>query len=352
MNEYADNGPSSVSVKNFLRQLFGFSKKTASKQVVVRPPVSVDNSPATQRMETAPVWQAQVDVDGLFFDWLFHTSEQTRTRANRLDESMERAIIGALEKLNQSELAGSNLLPRVPSVLPQLLKSLREEHVSGAELARHIGKDMVLVAELIQEVNSAYYHPVDKIINLDNAIRMLGQNGLRMLVARVSFRPIIHIGSGHLTKLVTPRIWEHADKCALACRLLAQQRGQDPFGAFLAGLMQNVGLVVACRIIDHVCEPGNIPNSAKFNSALIVAARALSCNIARHWDFPESVIQAIHDSTQPGLSGLQLCLQQADTLSKIYLLVQDAQLKPDDPALQLDQDECIRACYSALNSAQ
>lgn len=303
-------------------------------------------------MEPEPVWQAQVALDTLFFDWLLNSSATGHHR-DALKESMEKAIIGALEKLGKSELAGSNLVPRVPSVLPQLLKSLRDEHVSEAELVRHIGKDMVLVAELIHEVNSAYYQPVDRIIDLDKAIRMLGQNGLRMLVAKVSFRPIIHIGSGHLTKLVTPHIWEHADQCALACRHLAQQRGQDPFCGFLAGLMQNVGLVVACRIVDHVCEPESIPDSASFKSAFCVSARVLSCSIARQWGLPDSIIQAIQSASDfdSQLSGLSLSLHQADALSKIYLLVRYARLSETDPALRLDQDAGILACYTALGSA-
>lgn len=340
-------------MKNFLKRLFGFANETAAQPLNANPAATKDPVPDTRKRTVSPepAWQAPSAIDALFMDWLLATSPQRHDR-RAPKEAMEKAIIAALEKLSKSELAGSNLLPRVPSVLPQLLKSLREENVSEAELARHIGKDMVLVAELIQEVNSAHYHRLDKIIHLDNAIRLLGLNGLRMLAAKVAFRPIIHLGSGHLTKLAAPHIWEHADKCALACQDLAQQRRQDPFAGFLGGLMQNVGLVVACRIVDHVCEPENIPDSPGFQSALLDSARVLSCNIARHWDFPKSVIDAIEQTRQiyRQRAGLSLSLYQADALSKIYLLAKYAGLDDGAPALQIEQDRTILTCYTALKA--
>ena len=341
---------------NFLKRLFGFTVPGAAKPAAEQCDWSNDGAFNTVSFDPDQelAWQAQVDIDGLFFNWLQGNPENPGHDSSGLQDATAKAIIVALERLCSAEMVGANLVPRLPSILPQLLKSLREENVSSGELARHISKDMVLMAELIQEVNSSYYNPVDKIVNLDNAIRMLGQNGVRMLVARMAFRPIINVQSGHLTKLVTPLLWEQAEKCAIACRQLAQQQKQDPFVGFLAGLMQNVGLVVAFRIVDQVCEPGQIPNSAQFKAALLAQSRILSCCIGRQWGFPASVIRAIQDQARysTDLTGLSLSLRHADHLSKIYLLVNHAQLKKDDPLLQLDQNARIAACYEALSTQQ
>ena len=76
--------------------------------------------------------------------------------------------------------------------MPQILKSLRDENGSNSELAFHIAKDLVLVSELLHEVNAAHFNLAQKIIHLDKALQLLGQNGLRILVAKVAFRLIFN----------------------------------------------------------------------------------------------------------------------------------------------------------------
>lgn len=335
---------------NFLRRLFRFFVAGKAPALTGRnsgSPSPVSGAATAPDPEAGARWQPALDTDAGFFAWLVDNG------ALGLDAASEKTILAALARLCQSELAGSNLVPRVPSVLPQLLKSLREENVSGTELARHIAKDVVLVAELIGEVNSAYYNPPGKIGSLDSAIRLLGLNGLRMLVARVAFRPLIQRQSGRMTKLVAPRLWEQTEKCALACRLLAQQRQLDPFHGFLAGLLQNVGLIVAFRVADQVGDVASLCGSDAFRQAFALSARTLSQRIAVHWGFPPAVVQALADQVQPGhdLRGLSLVLRQADQLSKLRLLVDQQQLQEQDERLQLEQAPQLQACFLALGQA-
>lgn len=333
----------------FLKNIFGLNQKVRDK--APRAEVSL---PSTQFPRTMLIdqfnsrpWQAKLDIDHLFFKYLFGTSAGDAERSdNSLDEK-EKAIILALEEVCQSELAGSNLVPRVPYIVPQILKSLRDDNVSNSELAFHIAKDLVLVSELIHEVNTAHYSPNQKVINLDKAVQLLGQNGLRLLVAKVAFRPIFNIQSGKFSKEITPKLWDHAEKCSLACRALTRGRKQNHFAGFLAGLVQNVGLVVASRVVDYMCEDSARPTSAAFEKALLTKARELTYRIAEEWDFPEDVLFALRGQLRhhDDLSDLSLSLRQADQLSKIYLLVQAKQLDEDDPLLLLDQDAKIEACY-------
>lgn len=142
-----------------------------------------------------------MDVNARFFKYCFATVDTVETSDENIKnphEAMKTAIIHALEELCQSELAGSNLVPSVPFIVPQILKSLRDEHVSNSELAFHIAKDLVLVSELLHEVNTAHFNPTQKIISLDKAVQLLVQNGLRMIVAKVACRPIFNIQSGAL----------------------------------------------------------------------------------------------------------------------------------------------------------
>jgi HD-like signal output (HDOD) protein len=307
--------------------------------------------------ESAPPWQAQTDINGLFFACLYSDlTSRTHTPlyfhgAPEASGVTQKNILRALDKLCNTPLTGSDLVPRVPFIVPQILKSLRDDKVSNNELAFHIAKDPVLVSQLILEVNTAYYGADRKIINLDKAVQLLGQNGLRSLVSKVAFRPIFNAQSGELGKSLIPQLWRHAEKCSLACRALARERKQNHFAGFLAGLVQHVGLIVACRVVDDHCKNSVVPMSLAFQNALLDKAGELTYRIAKEWEFPQDVLLSLRNQgySPDQLSDLSLSFHQADQLSKIYLLVQRNQLAEDDPLLQLDQDAQIRACYSGLS---
>ncbi|MFZ6655140.1 HDOD domain-containing protein [Undibacterium sp. TJN19] len=327
----------------FLRRFFGLAKIETADEPILASENTPENTAAPEK--TATAWRPALDVDSRFYPWLL--GEKGSLIAN----VTEKPLLAALDRLCRSEFAGSNLIPRVPSVLPQLLKSLRDENVSGEELARHISRDVALVAELITEVNSSYYSPVDKISSLDNAIRLLGVNGLRMLVARTAFRPLIQLQSGQITKVLAPVIWEQSEKCALACRLLAQERQLDAFHGFLAGLLQNVGLIIAFRTVDQSMPNQAMSLSTEFRLRFLHMAQILSYRIAQQWDFPPLVTEALKQqfgSSDP-LQGLALVVRQAGDLSKLRMLVNAGVISEQDEELAFSPGDQIQNIFLTLN---
>ncbi len=266
----------------------------------------------------------------------------------------EKTILTALERLCQSEWQGSKLIPRVPTVVPQLLKSLRDENVSDSTLAQYLAKDVLLVAELIAEVNSAYYSPPNKITSLDQAVRMLGINGLRMLVARVAFRPLIQLQSGSLANAAAPYIWQQSDWCASAAHAIAQRRGEDSFAAFLAGLTQSIGLMIALRTVDQSLIAHGLPDSLNFRLRFLQTATLLSARMAKYWQFPPAVCSAlvaqlpIFDNSSYHPHNLALCVRQAIGLGKLRLLVAQKNLSRAEAEELFGHDEVALDCFQLL----
>jgi HD-like signal output (HDOD) protein len=219
--------------------------------------------------------------------------------------------------------------------------------VSGAELARQVGQDVVLVAEVIREANSPYFRPPQPVRTIEAAVMLLGQNGLRMLLARVAFRPVLNMQGGRLAKQVAPQVWSQSEKCALAASLLAPGLGADPFEAYLAGLMHNVGLVVAFRIADQVCQEQPLPQSPDFCAGLLASGRALSAAIARHWAFPASVVHAIAQAGRGDAGPLPTALAQGDLLARLRVL-QDAGMLAEGGALPQGLAPAQRRCFDKL----
>lgn len=297
-------------MKRWLARLFGTHE--AGDPSPAQAVASLDQTgPAAE--QPAP---EQIDLDLAFFHWLAgpHVSGRPAADGPLLDE---------LARLARDPASAAALVPRVPAVIPQLLRSLREEDSNTGALARQVAQDPVLVAEVIREVNSPYYQPSSPIRNLEGAVLLLGQNGLRMLLARVAFRPIISQQAGPLARLVAPPLWSQSEKCALAASLLAPRHGADPFEAYLAGLMHNVGLVVAFRVIEQLVPAGGLPDEDAFGARLVRSARLMSARIADQWELPPAIGHAIAHLGDDG--ALPLLLQDADRLAKLHMLARGGQ---------------------------
>jgi HD-like signal output (HDOD) protein len=307
--------------------------------VALAPAAPVAPSPASVPAVAASAARAAVSfeqldqVNGLYNRWLFDTAGESGLDTNELESEVLEAL-GAILKSQQS---GAALVRRLPGMIPQLLQSLRSDNFSGAQLSRTISNDVVLVAAVIRLANSSLSGTGKSISSVEHAVMVIGQAGLRHLITSVAFRPIIDMHSGHFTRTLAPRIWDHSERCAVANRALAESMGIDPFEAFLAGLVQNVGLIVSLRVMDQIAKGNQDLGSEMFCARLIRHARVLTCNIGREWNFPDSVTQAIGE--QAGMkkgaiiSPLGRLLTLTDYLGKIRILVEQERALADDPAL-------------------
>ena len=314
--------------------------------------------PAVAPAEAAPVAAAPAEaavsfeqhdrVNGAFFNWLFEVEGEARLDTNPLEVQ----VLDALAAIIDSQQSGAALVRRMPGLIPQLLQSLRSDNFSGAQLSRTISGDVVLVAAVIRLANSSIKGSGTLITSVEHAVMLIGQEGLRHLITSVAFRPIIDMHSGHYTRSLAPRIWEQSERCAVANRLLAEQLGIDPFEAFLAGLVQHVGLIVTLRVMDQVAKGDKRIGAEMFCARLVRDARILTCNIGREWNFPESVTLAISEQSgmkkDESISPLGRLMLLSGYLSKVRMLVEHGLLPADDPALFAGLPTLAATCYRAL----
>jgi HD-like signal output (HDOD) protein len=303
----------------------------------------------SDKAPTAPVAASEdqapdlvAEIEATYYRWL------TAARGYAAPLEVETRILDEVRQLAAQPGDAAELVPRVPEAIPQLLASLNDEDASVAELARQVAQDVVLVAEVIREANSAYYRPIAPVKNVEAAIMMLGQNGLRMLLARIAFRPLISMQASGFAREAAPRVWNQSVSCALAASLMAPGLSTGVFEAYLAGLMQNVGLVVAFRLIDRICADGRVPGSSSFGAQLLDESRQLSAAIAAYWQFPQQVADAIAHAGDAAPDQLAQALAQGDRIAKLRLLI-DAGVVPEDDALVADGlDNFQRRCLGKL----
>lgn len=292
------------------------------------------NKPAPVTAAAAPEATLQpatiTEIDAMYYRWL------AAAGSAQAPAETEQKILDELARLVREPIAGAALVPRIPAIIPQLMRTLQDENMSAAKLSAQLAQDVLLVAEVYREANrpcyQSRYNASPSINNMEGAIMLLGQNGMRMLLARVAFRPIVSMQSGGLTVRTAPLIWRQSEKCALAASLVAPTMHANAFDAYLAGLMANVGLVVAFRLIDQMHGPDAFPQSDAFIAQVFAQARILSVRIAELWEFPQSVTLAIGQAGVDANADPQAqALALGERLSKLRMLADSGRFPADDP---------------------
>ena len=180
------------------------------------------NKPAPVTAAAAPEAARQpasiTEIDAMYYRWL------AAAGSAQAPAETEQQILDELARLVREPIAGAALVPRIPAIIPQLMRTLQDENMSAAKLSAQLAQDVLLVAEVYREANrpcyQSRYNASPSINNMEGAIMLLGQNGMRMLLARVAFRPIVSMQSGGLTVRTAPLIWRQSEKCALHLQIV------------------------------------------------------------------------------------------------------------------------------------
>lgn len=270
-------------------------------------------------MEEPRLPGADAALDGRFSAFLLSLEHL------RLDDAgpTEQAVLSRLEELIHAR-GPRELLPRLPAVLPKLMSLVRRDDVSARELAEHLSKDPALVSEVIRIANSPRYRASRAMGSLQDAVMVLGQQGMHQLVTNVAMRPVFNVQAGRFSQAARAHLWAQTARCAHACAYLQGPR-PDQFEAYLAGMVVNAGLIPALRVLDQNYVGTHAPDTVAFHEGFLMLSLRISANIAKEWNFPEGVTQAVAalatlPPPQPP-APLALVLRSADQVSKRHLLM-------------------------------
>ena len=220
-------------------------------------------------------------------------------------------------------------LPRLPVVLPQLLRALKNDVLGGGQLAALIGRDPVLVGEVMRVTSSAHYRTAQPIHSLQQAVVLLGHEGLRRVATQHVMKPILQASAGMHGHMAGPHLWDHAERCAHACAYLGRHNGCDPFEAYLAGMVCHAGTGAIVRLLDQEVPPQLGTYSPAFLADCMQLGTRLSLRAAEHWQLPDNVVRALGeriDAAASPLSQLGKSLRCANALAMVQLLGERALL--------------------------
>ncbi len=222
-------------------------------------------------------------------------------------------------------------VPRLPSVIPKLLRSLRDPDSSIRDYVVIVNKDPAMSAAVLKLANSAYFNPVAKPIDdIERAIIKLGLSGLRSVLSAAVMQPIVRKDSPYYTH-TGQRLWAHSLNCALICDIVGNERKLERYKAYLTGLVHDIGKIT---IFSELCKQyqrnGDLnPGYRAFAPMLRHKATVLSHLIAKDWELPEDICLALEEQIDieqgKEVTRYGQLLFQANIIAEIYTITTEAQ---------------------------
>jgi len=211
-------------------------------------------------------------------------------------EDHERVVSLAAEAIGDAAKQ-RKYAPRRPNLLPQLMRAISDEAVSGRELAALISRDPSLVGSLLKMANSAFYRTLHPVETIERAIVILGSDGLRSLMAAAVLQPIFQVSSTEGFPRFPELVWEHAMRSAhAAIPHAAIVERADGFAAELLGLVSGLAEIVVFRAaMDYWADSRRRPNPWVIAALLDSQSAAIAWRIGAEWELSELMLAALEE---------------------------------------------------------
>lgn len=206
----------------------------------------------------------------------------------------------------QDAIEGIRTLPTLPSIISQILATTADPEASAVELTRHVVSDQTLSAALLRLVNSAHHGLHRQVDNITQAIVLLGFFEVRnMTLAVTAFRSF----PGKSKDYDRTQLWRHSLASAMAADQLSRMSHTGVTGAFVAGLLHDIGKVVFDALYPQYFRDAAHKAHAEKCSIRETEAEVIGVDhaqagamLAEFWEFPPAIVEAIrrHHSIDSG----------------------------------------------------
>jgi putative nucleotidyltransferase with HDIG domain len=211
--------------------------------------------------------------------------------------------------LNEQDLStGLEDLPSLPAVVMELLASIDQEDIDISVLAKKVSHDQALTAKTLRLANSSQYGLQVKVTTIQQAITFLGFQTTRNLITAAAITGCFPAGS--CPGFDDRAFWRHSIATAACARVLARRMRFNQDYAFTAGLLHDIGrLVLVTRFPQQYAQV--LAQQAAQDGYLLDCERAVlgldhvaaGVALARHWNFSDTMRQAIAHHHDPETAG-------------------------------------------------
>ena len=234
-------------------------------------------------------------------------------------------------------------LPTLPTVAMEVLDLTSRPDVNLREIERAIERDQAMTARVLRTINSSFYGLSRRCGSIRQAVAFLGLDTVKSLVLGFSLVKVADGGGCDEVSFDFINYWRRSFLCASSARVFANAvRGSfkvDPDEAFVAALVQDVGMVTMWRVHgDRYLQILDMVGSSQ--NGIIQAERRhfdvdhaqIGSEMTRRWRFPDTIVSAIgshHQSCSTMISAEPLAKVIRISVTAAAMIDPDHDRKPD-----------------------
>lgn len=249
----------------------------------------------------------------------------------------------------QALISRLNELPRIESIQQELLSMVQRDNVDFSDLSRKMAMDQVLSARVLRMANSAQFGHIagNGVSTISDAIIRVGSGAVRTLISS-------SVVAGVFPALKTLNIkdyWSSTFEIAMIASKLAKPLRLDSNEAFTTGVLHNIG-----ELMIHALEPTMAEQveqrvrqgekASEVQQALLgVDSQQLGAQLAKEWNFPSEMADAIEHVNHPGQA------EQSKRLACVLYLARDVHRRWDS-LFDAQQKQAFLARHPAAKALQ
>jgi len=326
-----------------------FEDSRRGERKIEQPSSSITRArPVVASAITPPTFTDQYQVQ--FYHFLFGKGQ---THQPQLSDELSLEVAEQIDKLLDSPELIFESLPVLPLSLVKIMAQSASKQFDIENIITLIEQEPAIAAKVLEIANSPIYNKGAKeVVAIRSAFMRIGIAGLSEGVI-----------NGFLSKLVPQqniyfqlygkRIWQHSlcigsyAQALIATTPSAQHAEQG----YLLGLISRLGDVIIYQLLLDafaVVHPDCCPDSVWFKDIMCKNSRRLTYRIAKHWHFPQSMIDVL--ASQENIQSADQC-QAVVAKNPLALYIYEARII-SELKMQYDgnylKDEPLRAAKNTL----
>lgn len=205
-------------------------------------------------------------------------------------------------------------LPSIPSIAQEIMALNTHTDEGVRALLELVKNDPLILAKIIGMANSPLFGSGRKILNLNDAVPLLGTNRISMIALNFALQSSL---IGRQTGVLNVQhLWQHSLAVGMTMDVLGHFMPNDKRPSdneiYLVGLLHDIGYLVLKHVDPKLsdqlhtriaAEPAGMVREIEMKTLGGLDHGELGSMLAQHWKLPESIIAPLkyHNRTDEGL---------------------------------------------------
>ena len=217
-------------------------------------------------------------------------------------------------------------LPSLPAAAMAIVRETEQPSATAHTIAQYVAQDQALAARILRLANSSYYGLGRQVLDVSDAIVILGMRCIRNLCMVASTYPwMVNPSNGYV---LGPRdLWTHSFAVAVGAKIIAERTGKAAGEqALTAGLMHNLGKMALgvwhekeIPVVVSLARGANITAEEAERRILGYSHCEVGLQMAEAWNLPKALVEVMGYHHEPNRCNagnpLVDCVHVADYLT-------------------------------------